>query len=70
MIDTYTLVEYLQQVDLLQEAEKLRLEKYLCWPNFDEKLLAVFQEEILVKYQARLLNNEDGGILSLRAKQF
>lgn len=65
MIDTYTLVEYLQQADLLQEAEKSRLEKYLCWPNFDEKLLAVFQEEILAKYQVRLLNSEHGGIISL-----
>jgi len=51
MIESYTLVEYLQQADLLLEAEKSRLEKFLCWPNFDTKLLAVFQEEILMKYQ-------------------
>lgn len=50
MIQTYTLVDYLQQADLLLQNEKLRLEKCLCWPNFDSKLLAVFQEEILIKY--------------------
>ena len=65
MIETYTLVEYLQQADLLLEAEKSRIEKYLCWPNFDKKLLTVFQQEILVKNQIRLLNCEDGGIKSL-----
>ena len=65
MIQSYTLVDYLQQADLLQEAEKTRLEKYLCWPNFDTKLLAVFQEEILVKYQVQLLSNEEGGIMTL-----
>lgn len=42
MIETYTLVDYLQQADLLLESEKLRLSKCLCWPNFDTKLLAVF----------------------------
>jgi|FrelakmetLWP11LW_1041352.scaffolds.fasta_scaffold111308_1 hypothetical protein len=51
MIESYSLVEYLQQADLLLDSEKTRLEKCLCWPNFDAKLLAVFQEEILMKHQ-------------------
>ena len=50
MVQTYTLVEYLQQADLLLEAEKARLEKCLSWPNFDSKLLAVFQQELLMKH--------------------
>ena len=65
MIQSYSLVDYLQQADLLLSNEKTRLEKCLCWPNFDVKLLAVFQEEILVKYQSQLLNSENGGILTL-----
>ena len=50
MIQSYTLVDYLQQADLLLEAEKARLDKALQWPGFDQKLLQVFQEEILTKY--------------------
>jgi len=65
MIESYTLVEYMQQADLLLENERARLEKCLCWPNFDTKLLAVFQEEILMKYQMQLLNSDDGGIFTL-----
>ena len=65
MIQSYTLVDYLQQADLLLQSEKTRLEKCLCWPNFDQKLLVVFQEEILIKYQTQLLNNEQGGIRQL-----
>ena len=68
MIQSYTLVDYLQQADLLLEAEKARLDKCLCWPDFDAKLLAVFQEEILMKYQIQLLNNENGGIQVLFAQ--
>jgi len=50
MIQTYTLVDYLQQADLLLQSEKARLERCLGWPSFDSKLLSVFQEEILMKY--------------------
>ena len=65
MIESYTLVEYLQQSDLLLEAENDRLEKCLTWPGFDSKLRTVFQEEILMRYQLQLLNSENGGIVSL-----
>ena len=65
MFASYSLVEYLQQADLLLANEKSRLEQCLCWPNFDTKLLSVFQEEILVKYQQQLLSNEEGGIMTL-----
>ena len=44
----YTLVDYIQQANLLLQAEKERLEKYLCWPGFESKLLAVFSEEMLM----------------------
>ena len=44
----YTLVDYVQQADLLLKAEKERLEKYLSWPGFEAKLLAVFSEEMLM----------------------
>jgi len=50
MIQTYSLVDYLQQADLLQQNEKERLERCLTWPSFETKLLSVFQEEILMKY--------------------
>ena len=50
---------------MLLDNEKKRLDKCLCWPNFDAKLLAVFQEEILVKYQVQLLSNDEGGIMTL-----
>lgn len=67
MIQSYSLVEYLQQADLLLEAEKARLDKCLCWPNFDTKLLDVFQEEVLSRHQTQLLNSEDGGVMTLFA---
>ena len=60
MIQSYTLVDYLQQADLLLDAEKARLEKALNWPGFEQKLLQVFQEEILMKYQMQLINGNAG----------
>ena len=53
---------------MLLEAEKARLDKCLCWPNFDTKLLDVFQEEVLSKHQTQLLNSEDGGVMTLFAQ--
>jgi len=50
---------------LLLQAEKERLEKYLSWPGFEAKLLAVFSEEMLIGNQQTLLDHSEGGIQSL-----
>ena len=57
-------MDYLQQADLLLDAEKARLDKALTWPGFEQKLLQVFQDEILMKYQMQLISG-DAGLITL-----
>ena len=65
-----SLVEYLTLANSTLTKEEQRLQKYLTWPDVDTKVINEFQQELLLKNQAALLQSSssaalDGQIITL-----
>ena len=59
MLERESLSGYLQIANKYYNEEKSRCERYLIW-DIKEKILAEFRTEMLLTYQASLLERESG----------
>ena len=68
MINSCSLVEYMELADRILQQEKARFSTYLVWEKVEQKILAEFQQQVLIKHQSQLLL-QNGALLSLFKEQ-